>query len=58
MIPEDVGFIEASLAEPLARVLNEKKNMKLGVGDTVFVIGAGPIGIMYGGSSYRRGEDH
>jgi L-iditol 2-dehydrogenase len=48
MIPKGVGFIEASLAEPLACVLNAQEDMKIGVGDTVVVIGAGPIGIMHG----------
>jgi L-iditol 2-dehydrogenase len=45
-IPDHLAYDEAALAEPLGCVLNalELSNVKLG--DTVVVIGAGPIGCM------------
>ncbi|MDN5311997.1 MAG: L-iditol 2-dehydrogenase [Thermoanaerobacteraceae bacterium] len=45
-IPANVSYDEAALAEPLACVLNglELSNIKLG--DTVVIIGAGPVGCM------------
>lgn len=48
IIPDGVGFIEASLAEPLACVLNGQESLQIREGDVVAVIGAGPIGIMHG----------
>ncbi len=46
-IPDSLSFEEAALAEPLACVFNafEKSNMR--PGETVLVIGAGPIGLMH-----------
>jgi len=46
-IPSHVSFEEAAVTEPLACVLRgaEKANLKLG--DTVAIIGAGPIGLLH-----------
>jgi L-iditol 2-dehydrogenase len=46
-IPEHVSFKHAALVEPLACVVHgvEESNIKLG--DTVAIIGAGPIGLMF-----------
>jgi L-iditol 2-dehydrogenase len=46
-IPAHVSFEEAAVTEPLACVLRgaEKANMKLG--DSVAIIGAGPIGLLH-----------
>jgi len=46
-IPSHVSFEEAAITEPLACVLHgvEEANVKLG--DTVVVIGAGPIGLLH-----------
>ena len=41
-IPDGVGFAEASVAEPLACVLNGQELARVGEGDDVVVIGAGP----------------
>jgi len=46
-IPDGVGFIEASLAEPLATVLNGQEALQIQKGDAVVVIGAGPIGVLH-----------
>jgi len=46
-IPQHVSYEEAAITEPLACVLHgiEEANMKLG--DTVTIIGAGPIGLLH-----------
>lgn len=45
-IPDNLSFDEAAIAEPLACVLNALELSDLKFGDTVAVIGAGPIGCM------------
>ncbi len=45
-IPEGMSFDEACLAEPLACAINGLEMAQLGVGDTLAIIGAGPIGCM------------
>jgi len=45
-IPDNLSFEEASLAEPLACCLNGYELANLKVGDTVVIVGAGPIGLM------------
>lgn len=55
LIPEGTGFIEASLAEPLACVLNGQEDLQISDGDTVVVIGAGPIGILHGMAARASG---
>ncbi|MDQ1288191.1 MAG: L-iditol 2-dehydrogenase [Actinomycetota bacterium] len=46
-IPDGVGFDEASVAEPLACVINGQRLAGVGEGDVVVVIGAGPIGCLH-----------
>jgi L-iditol 2-dehydrogenase len=46
-IPEGVSFAEASVAEPLACVINGQELARVGKGDDVAVIGAGPIGCLH-----------
>ena len=46
LVPEHVSFDEAALAEPLGCVLNALELSDVRLGDTVVVIGAGPIGCM------------
>ncbi|THF82251.1 alcohol dehydrogenase catalytic domain-containing protein [Cohnella fermenti] len=45
-IADGIGYEEAALAEPLACVLNGLELSQVKLGDTVVVIGAGPIGMM------------
>jgi len=45
-IPDNMTFDEAALAEPLACVLNAVEFAGIRLGDTVVVMGAGPIGCM------------
>ncbi|MGY0497866.1 zinc-dependent dehydrogenase [Nocardia sp. FBN12] len=46
-IPENVGFAEASAAEPLACAINAQELLGIESGDTVVVFGAGPIGCLH-----------
>jgi len=46
-IPDNIGFDEASVAEPFACAINAQALVKVGDGDTVVVFGAGPIGCLH-----------
>jgi len=54
-IPEGVGFDEASVAEPLACVLNGQELARVGAGDDVVVVGSGPIGCLHVRLARSRG---
>jgi L-iditol 2-dehydrogenase len=47
ILPENVSFREAALVEPLACVLRAVEKTEIQEGDTVVVIGVGPIGLMF-----------
>jgi len=46
-IPEGMSFAEASVAEPLSCVINGQELAGVGDGQTVVVVGAGPIGCLH-----------
>lgn len=46
-IPPGAGFDEAAIVEPLSCVYNAFQRARISAGDTVLVIGAGPIGLMH-----------
>lgn len=46
-VPEKVAFEHAALTEPLACVVRGLEESNAQAGDTVIVIGAGPIGLMF-----------
>jgi L-iditol 2-dehydrogenase len=46
-IPPDVSYEEAAMVEPLACVLRGLHETEVEIGDTVTVIGGGPIGLMF-----------
>jgi L-iditol 2-dehydrogenase len=54
-IPDGVGYAEASLAEPLACVINGQDLARVGEGDSVVVVGAGPIGCLHVRLARARG---
>lgn len=54
-IPDSLSFAEASVAEPLACVLNGQELARVGEGDTVVVIGSGPIGCLHVRLARARG---
>jgi L-iditol 2-dehydrogenase len=47
IMPDNVGFRQAALVEPLACVLRAVEETGIAEGDTVVVIGMGPIGLMF-----------
>lgn len=47
VIPGNLSFEEAAVTEPLACVLNAQTVVNVGAGDTVLVMGAGPIGCLH-----------
>src|SRR3984885_684773 len=46
-IPDNVSFVDAAMAEPLACVLRGIHEMGVNPGDTAVVIGCGPIGLKF-----------
>ena len=54
-LPDTVAFEEAAIAEPLACAINAQEILKLAEGDTVVVIGAGPVGCLHAGLARLRG---
>jgi L-iditol 2-dehydrogenase len=55
LIPDGLPFEEAAVTEPLACVLNGQELAKVGDGDIVVVIGAGPIGCLHVRLARARG---
>jgi L-iditol 2-dehydrogenase len=54
-IPPSVDYIQAALTEPLACVLHGVERSGIEMGQTVCVIGMGPIGLMFVGLAARKG---
>lgn len=54
-IPEKVSYETASLGEPLTSVFACLENIRVGFGDVLVIIGAGPIGCMMAQLSKLRG---
>ncbi|GAA2632430.1 zinc-dependent dehydrogenase [Dactylosporangium fulvum] len=54
-IPDGLSFAEASVAEPLACVLNGQNLAGVGAGDDVVVMGSGPIGCLHVRLARARG---
>jgi len=56
-IPDTLSFEEAALAEPLACVFNAFEKSRLHPGETVLIIGAGPIGLMHAKMAQTAGAE-
>jgi L-iditol 2-dehydrogenase len=54
-IPDGADFVSAALVEPLACVYNAFQRIAIVPGDTVLVIGAGPIGLMHAKVAFMAG---
>jgi L-iditol 2-dehydrogenase len=54
-IPVGVSFAEASVAEPLACVINGQELARVGKGETVVIVGSGPIGCLHVRLARSRG---
>jgi len=46
-IPEGVSFNSATISEPASSVIAAQENSKIGLGNTVLIIGDGPIGCLH-----------
>jgi L-iditol 2-dehydrogenase len=46
-VPDGLSFEEAALAEPLACVMNGQERVEVKMGDTVAILGGGPIGLLH-----------
>jgi L-iditol 2-dehydrogenase len=55
VIPDNLSFEEATLAEPLSCVINGQELLDVRDGDTVVILGAGPIGCMHADLAKIRG---
>jgi L-iditol 2-dehydrogenase len=55
LIPANVTDEQAALTEPLASCLNAQEKIGVGEGDTVLIVGAGPLGLLQSRLSRRRG---
>jgi L-iditol 2-dehydrogenase len=47
VMPENVSFEEAALLEPLACAINGSDAANINLGDTVLILGSGPIGLIH-----------
>jgi L-iditol 2-dehydrogenase len=47
VIPDDLPFEQAALAEPFACVINGQERVGVSAGESVVVLGAGPIGLLH-----------
>ena len=56
-IPPYVSFEEASVAEPFACVLHGVEEAKVTLGDSVAIIGAGPIGLLHMLTAKKMGAE-
>jgi L-iditol 2-dehydrogenase len=54
-VPDEVPFEQAAFVEPLNTVMKGSKLLDLAPGDTVLVIGQGPIGLMHAVLAKRAG---
>ena len=55
MLPDNVSDADAALIEPLACVLNGQNKVQLQQGDSVVILGAGPIGTLHAKLARLRG---
>jgi L-iditol 2-dehydrogenase len=57
-LPENVGFAEATLGEPIACCINAQEKIGIMEGDVVLIVGAGPLGLLHGFVARSRGASH
>jgi len=55
VIPEDLSFEEAAISEPPSSCLNAQDRAQVGIGDSVVIIGAGPVGCFHTQIARLRG---
>ncbi len=57
VIPQHVSYEEAAITEPLACVLHGAEKVGVKLGDTVAIIGAGPIGLLHLLTATKNGAE-
>ncbi|MHB1006503.1 MAG: zinc-dependent dehydrogenase [Chloroflexota bacterium] len=57
-LPDSMSFEEAAIAEPLAACVNGNDRTQIQLGDTVLILGAGPIGLVHLQLSRAAGATH
>uniref|UniRef100_A0A7C1JQ03 Alcohol dehydrogenase n=1 Tax=Caldilinea aerophila TaxID=133453 RepID=A0A7C1JQ03_9CHLR len=56
-VPAGVDPAHAAIAEPISSCLNAQEKGEVGLGDTVMIIGAGPIGCIHAALARLRGAE-
>jgi len=56
-VPAGVDPAHAAIAEPISSCLNAQEKGEVGLGDTVMIIGAGPIGCIHAALAQLRGAE-
>ncbi len=56
-VPDGISPVHASITEPLSSCVHAQESGKVGLGDTVLIIGAGPIGTLHVELARARGAD-
>ncbi len=56
-LPEGLDPVYAAISEPLSSVVNSQEQGQVGLGDTVMIIGSGPIGCAQVSLARARGAD-
>lgn len=54
-LPADLSFVDGALSEPMCSVLAAQDTLGVGLGDTVVVLGGGPIGCLHVEIAHLRG---
>jgi len=57
LLPENVSYEDATLAEPIACCINAQNKVNIERGDSVLIIGAGPLGLLHCFVSAHRGAN-
>ena len=57
LVPKDMDPVHATIVEPLSSCVNAQEKGNVGLGDTVLIIGAGPIGTFHLELARARGAD-
>jgi L-iditol 2-dehydrogenase len=58
IIPEKLSAALATLVEPLACCINAQDKINLTKNDTVWIIGAGPLGLLHAFAATHKGAEH
>ncbi|MEA1948096.1 MAG: alcohol dehydrogenase catalytic domain-containing protein [Thermodesulfobacteriota bacterium] len=58
IIPEEVSYNHATLAEPLACCINAQNKIHITKNDTVLITGAGPLGLLHAFVARHKGAEH